>query len=89
MESNPPMLKAALFVLAVMLGGCTTDEEDAARVCGGITNSDIRDICVANYLSYAQARTNAEWDMIGASMLNRPVQTSCMNIGGIVTCTSR
>ena len=25
----------------------------------------------------------------GAMLFNRPVQTTCMNIGGIVTCTSR
>ena len=83
------MLKILIFVMT--LAGCstTTDAQDAAAACGGIANSNIRDNCVANYLANAQARTNAQWDMIGASMLNRPVQTSCMNIGGIVSCTSR
>jgi hypothetical protein len=35
------------------------------------------------------ACTQAQYNAIGASLLNRPVQTSCTNIGGIVTCTSR
>ena len=77
--------------LALALAGCTvtTDEQDAAAACGRIVNSNIRDTCMANYVSNAQAGRNAQWNMIGAPMLNRPVQTSCMNIGGIVTCGSR
>ncbi len=83
------MLKVLLLALA--LAGCTvtTDQQDAAAACGGIVNPDIRDTCVADYVNNAQAGRNAQWNMIGASMLNRPVQTSCTNIGGIVTCSSR
>ena len=84
------MLKDVFLVLA--LAGCdtTTDEQDAAAACGGIVNSDIRDNCVVNHVNNAQAGRNAQWDAIGASMLRGPqVQTSCMNIGGIVTCNSR
>jgi hypothetical protein len=86
------MLKAVFLVLA--LAGCDSeatrsDEQNAAAACGGIVNSDIRDTCMANYVNNAQARRNAEDDMIAASMLHRPAQTSCMNIGGIVTCNSR
>jgi hypothetical protein len=83
------MLKTVFLVL--VLAGCTvtTDEQDAAAACGGIVNPNIRDTCMANYVSNAQAGRNAQLNMIGASMINRPVQTSCMNIGGIVTCSSR
>ena len=83
---NPPMLKTIFLVLA--LAGCTvtTDEQDAAAACGGIVNPNIRDTCMANYVSNAQAGRNAQLNMIGAAMLRRPVQTSCINIGGIVTC---
>jgi hypothetical protein len=83
------MWKAVFLVLA--LAGCTvpTDAEDAAAACSGIVNPNIRDECMARYVSNVQAERNAEWDMVGASMLNRPVQTSCTNIGGIVTCSSR
>jgi hypothetical protein len=83
------MLKVVFLALA--LAGCTvtTDEQDAAAACGVIVNPNIRDTCMANYVSNEQAGRNAQWNMIGASMLNRPVQTSCMNIGGIVTCSSR
>jgi hypothetical protein len=83
------MLKAVFLVM--VLTGCTvtTDEQDAAAACGGIVNSNIRDTCMANYVNNAQAGRSAQMNMIGASMLSQPVQTSCMNIGGIVTCSSR
>lgn len=81
-----------LALTATLLAGCgpvTTDAEDAAAACAGIRNPNIRDTCIANYVNNAQIGRNAEWDAVGASMLSRPAQTTCMNIGGIVTCSSR
>ena len=79
------------MLLVLVLAGCggTTDAQDAIAACSGIGNSHMRDVCMVNYVNNAQVGRNGEWDTIGASMLNRPVQTSCMNIGGIVTCSSR
>lgn len=79
-------MKAAIFlVLPLVLIACTTNEQDAANACGGIRNTHSRQVCVANYLSNAQLQQNAEWDTVG-TMLYRPARTTCMNIGGIVTC---
>lgn len=74
-----------IAILVLALSGCSSDEELAARSCSRFTNADANQICQARELS----RIQGEWDAVGASMLNRPVQTSCMNIGGIVTCSSR
>ena len=65
------MLKA--IILALALAGCTvtTDEQDAAAACRGVVNSDIRDACMANYVNNAQVGRNAQWDIVGASLLNR------------------
>ena len=89
------MLKAVFLVLA--LAGCAeinaeqeaSKQQDAATACRGIVNSDIRDTCMSNYVNNARARNDAEDAILLGSMLHQPVQTSCMNIGGIVTCNSR
>jgi hypothetical protein len=79
----------ACITLALALSGCTTDQEDAAAACSGISNWNIHDSCEANFLNNRQIDRNEQNAMLGAMILNRPVQTSCMNIGGIVTCSSR
>lgn len=68
------------LTLALALAGCTTDEEDAAAACGD------NDRCQTNYLARAHAREDAEEAAVLGAMLTRPVHTTCMNIGGIVTC---
>lgn len=80
-------MKAALLALTLLaLSACTTDAQDAAEACGGLRNPIARQMCVSNYLTNAKLQHNAEWETVGASMLNRPRTTTCMNIGGIVTC---
>ena len=66
-----PIKYAILVIAGLALAGCTTVEEDAANMCRGISNSNIRDNCMANYLNNAQVETNAEWQMIGAYMMSR------------------
>jgi hypothetical protein len=89
------MLKAVFLVLA--LAGCAeinamqeADKQQRAwDACAGIANSDIRDTCVSNYVNNAKARSDAEEAAVLGAMLSRPVQTSCLHIGSIVTCNSR
>jgi hypothetical protein len=75
---TPPMFKVIIFMLLLTLAGCSSDEELAERSCSRFTNANANQICQANEL----ARIRAEWDTVGASMVSRPVQTSCTNIGG-------
>lgn len=81
-------MKILFAALAIALAGCghvTTDAEDAYAACGGI-NGPYRDMCMANYVNTARAGRDAQWSAIGAGMTSRPAATSCMNIGGIITC---
>jgi hypothetical protein len=70
-RSNHQMKTLLAVITALALAGCSTVEEQATRRCGVINDSELRDNCVAHYLSAAQAENNAEWEMVGASMLNR------------------
>ncbi|HXR34798.1 MAG TPA: hypothetical protein VN754_02555 [Candidatus Binataceae bacterium] len=83
------MLRAIFLVLTVVLGGCSTDEELAAQACAHVADPAAAERCQTRYLEQAERSREMQNMMIGGAMLNRPVQTSCMNIGGIVTCSSR
>lgn len=75
-------MKTALIVLTIAaLSACTTYEQDAARACGGDRS------CISRYMSNAMLQSNAEWETVGG-MLSAGSRrlTTCMNIGGIVTC---
>ena len=86
------MLKAVFLVLA--LAGCAeinaeqeaSEQRRALNACAGIVNPHIRDTCVSNYVTNANAQSDAVNAIFLGAMLHHPVQTSCMNIGGIVTC---
>lgn len=80
--------RIGVVALAVTLTGChvTSDQEDAYAACGWINNPNTRDVCMSNHVNTALAGRNAQWSAIGMGMLARPAATSCMNIGGIVTC---
>ena len=77
-----------LLLVLLALAGCdtTSDAQDAAAACGGIRNSSSRDACISNYVNNARIGRDAEWSAAGAAYLSRPARTTCMNIGGIVTC---
>jgi len=73
--------------LAIALAACITYEQDAASACNGISNTHSRQICVANYLTQARLQSDAEWETVGGMLYNSGRrQTTCTNIGGIVTC---
>jgi hypothetical protein len=74
--------------LTLTLAACTTYEQDAASACGGISNTHSRQMCVANYLTQARLQSDAEWETVGAMLSQSSYRrtTTCMNIGGIVTC---
>jgi hypothetical protein len=74
-----------------LLAACDTtpDSELAYSACSGIGTTYTREACMANYVGQLQAGRNAQWEAIGAGMASGGYyrrQTTCMNIGGIVTC---
>ncbi len=61
----------SILALALALTACghvTTFAEDAAKACRGISNPDIRDQCISNYIVTAKAGIDAQWAAIGYGM---------------------
>jgi hypothetical protein len=90
------MLKVLIFALALAECEAETDNAWVNRQCRDTVDIPAWNRCVENANDKVAARHAAEEVrqdreeiLIAPMLLNRPVQTSCMNIGGIVTCTSR
>jgi hypothetical protein len=81
-------MKMPLLALTLAaLTACTSYEQDAAAACNGIRDAHSRQMCVANYLTQARLHSDAEWETVGGMLYNSGRrQTTCTNIGGIVTC---
>ncbi len=80
---------AIAAVITLALAGCghvTSDAEDAAAACYRVVNPHIHDQCMANFVNTAQAGRDAQWSAIGNGMLSRRGPSSCMNVGGIISC---
>ena len=74
------------MILAMLaLAGCSSDEEIAERRCSRFTDDAANQQCQVNEL----ARLNAEYEMVGAAMVSRPVRTSCTTIGGFTNCSTQ
>jgi hypothetical protein len=87
---RPPLLKAVFLLLA--LTGCQTDGQRAWNACEPIADHRAWGECFDQHMVHTapqrQQQENEELTLVPL-LLNRPAHTTCMNIGGIVTCNSR
>ena len=82
------MMKTVFFVMVLVTGGCDypSDEQLAAQACAHVVNPIASERCQERYMDRAERNQEMQNMMIGGMILSRQAQTSCMNIGGIITC---
>jgi hypothetical protein len=66
------MRVVALVCLLLAACGYETDEEEAARICRPIHNQANFENCYSNQLARQADSRDAQWQIIGASTVQRP-----------------